>query len=156
MPNSRDILYRVGYTRTLIDIASAGYEKEKAGTMAKCLTSRSTVSSTLRTHSAWWLLARHSDSQREVLTLTHGGSEVLPVFSFREEADMYLLMERLGSDWQIRETDVGELASVLSEQCASVRSVALDPLPSTLAKEGTELVSLGRERFVSRVVRRIA
>jgi hypothetical protein len=156
MPNSRDILYRVGYRRTLIDIASAGYEKEKAGTMAKCLTSRSTVSSTLRTHSAWWLLARHSDSQREVLTLTHGGSEVLPVFSFREEADMYLLMERLGSDWQIRETDVGELASVLSEQCASVRSVALDPLPSTLAKEGTELVSLGRERFVSRVVRRIA
>jgi hypothetical protein len=124
--------------------------------MAKCLMSRSTVSSTLRTHSAWWLLARHSDSQREVLTLTHGGSEVLPVFSFREEADMYLLMERLGSDWQIRETDVGELASVLSEQCASVRSVALDPLPSTLAKEGTELVSLGRERFVSRVVRRIA
>jgi hypothetical protein len=88
--------------------------------------------------------------------LTHGGSEVLPVFSFREEPDMYLLMERLGSDWQIRETDVGELASVLSEQCASVRSVALDPLPSTLAKEGTELVSLGRERFVSRVVRRIA
>jgi hypothetical protein len=124
--------------------------------MAESLTSRSTRSSRLCTHSAWWLLARHSDSQREVLTLTHGGSEVLPVFSFREEAEMYLLMERLGSDWQIRETDVGELASVLSEQCASVRSVALDPLPSTLAKEGTELVSLGRERFVSRVVRRIA
>jgi hypothetical protein len=33
MPNGRDILYRVGYTRTLIDIASAGYEKEKAGTV---------------------------------------------------------------------------------------------------------------------------
>ena len=68
--------------------------------MAESLTSRSTCSSSLRTHSAWWLLARHSDSQREVLTLTHGGSEVLPVFSFREEAEMYLLMERLGSDWQ--------------------------------------------------------
>jgi hypothetical protein len=88
--------------------------------------------------------------------LTHGGSEVLPVFSFREEAEMYLLMERLGSDWQIRETDVGELASVLSEQCASVRSVALDPLPSTLAEEVAELVSLSREHFVSRVVRRVA
>jgi hypothetical protein len=91
-----------------------------------------------------------------VLTLTHGGSEVLRVFSFREEAEMYLLMERLGSDWQIRETDVGELASVLFEQCASVRSVALDPLPSTLAEEGAELVSLCREHFVSRAVRRIA
>ena len=124
--------------------------------MAESLRSKPTVSSTLRTHSAWWLLARHSDSQREVLTLTHGGSEVLPVFSFREEAEMYLLMERLGSDWQIRETDVGELASVLSEQCASVRSVALDPLPSTLAEEVAELVSLSREHFVSRAVRRIA
>ena len=124
--------------------------------MAATLRSKLTVSSTLRTHSAWWLLARHRDSQREVLTLTHGGSEVLPVFSFREEAEMYLLIEKLGSDWQIRETDVGELAWVLSEQCASVRSVALDPLPSTLAEEGAELVSLGRERFVSRVVRRVA
>jgi hypothetical protein len=80
---------------------------------------------------------------------------VLPVFSFRDEAEMYLLIERLG-DWQIRETDVGELASVLSEQCARVRSVALDPLPSTLAEEVAELVSLSRERFVSRVVRRVA
>jgi hypothetical protein len=26
MPNSRDILYRAGYTRTLIDISSAGYD----------------------------------------------------------------------------------------------------------------------------------
>src|SRR5918997_612010 len=77
MPNSRDILYRVGYTRTLIDIASAGYEKEKAGTMAESLASRSTCSSSVRSHSAWWLLARHSDSQREVLTLTHGGSRAV-------------------------------------------------------------------------------
>src|ERR671910_1562910 len=68
--------------------------------MAESLTSRSTYSSSLRSHSAWWLLARHSDSQKEVLTLTHGGSEVLPVFSFREEAEMYLLMERLGSDYR--------------------------------------------------------
>ena len=125
-------------------------------THTKRLRSKLTVSSTLRTHSAWWLLARHRDSQREVLTLTHGGSEVLRVFSFREEAEMYLLMERLGSDWQIRETDVGELAWVLSEQCVRVRSVALDPLPSTLAEEVAELVSLSREHFVSRAVRRIA
>ena len=45
--------------------------------MAESLTSRSTCSSSLRSHSAWWLLARHSDSQREVLTLTHGGSRAV-------------------------------------------------------------------------------
>jgi hypothetical protein len=121
--------------------------------MAASLRSKPTVSSTLRTYSAWWLLARHSDSQREVLTLTHGGSEVLPVFSFREEAEMYLQIEMLGCDWHIRETGTGELVSMLYGACASVRSVALDPLPSTLADEVAELVGLDRERFVSRVVR---
>ena len=123
--------------------------------MAESLTSRSTCSSSLRSHSAWWLLARHGDSQSEVLILTHGGYEMLPVFSFREDAEMYLLIEALGGDWQVKEISAGELVSLLYEKCAIVRSVALDPLPSTLAEEGAELVSLGRERFVSRVVRRI-
>jgi hypothetical protein len=77
---------------------------------------------------------------------------MLPVFSFREEAEMYLLIERLGGDWQIRKTGAGDLVSVLDGPCASVRSVALDPLPSMLAEEAAELVSLGRKRFVSRVV----
>jgi hypothetical protein len=121
--------------------------------MAQSLRSGPTVSSTLRTHSAWLLLARHRDSQTKVLTLAFGGSEMLPVFSFRELAEMYLLIERLGGDWQIRKTGAGELVSVLDGPCASVRSVALDPLPSMLAEEGAELVSLGRKRFVSRVVR---
>jgi hypothetical protein len=120
--------------------------------MAESLTDRPTCSSRLRSHSAWWLLARYRDSQTEALTLTYGGSEVLPVFSFREETEMYLLMEILGGDWQVRETGTGELVSVLQGPCVSVRSVALDPLPSTLADEVTELVGLDRERFVSRVI----
>jgi len=78
---------------------------------------------------------------------------MLPVFSFREEAEMYLLIEKSGEDWQAREIGAGELVSVLYGSCASVRSVALDPLPSMLADEVAELVSLDRERFVSRVVR---
>src|ERR671912_492971 len=45
--------------------------------MAESLTSRSTCSSSLPSHSAWWLLARNSDSKREVLTLTHGGSRAV-------------------------------------------------------------------------------
>jgi hypothetical protein len=52
------------------------------------------------------------------------------------------------------ESGAGELVSVLYRSCASVRSVALDPLPSMLAKEVAELVGLDRERFVSRVVHR--
>jgi hypothetical protein len=121
--------------------------------MAESLTSRSRCFSRVPTHSAWWLLARHSDSQTEVLTLACGGYEMLPVFSFREEAEMYLLIEMLDDAWQIMETSVGEFAAVLSGPCASVRSVALDPLPSMMADEVVELVGLDREHFVSRVVR---
>jgi hypothetical protein len=121
--------------------------------MAESLTSRPTCSSRLRSHSAWWLLARHSDSQSEVLIVTHGGSEMLPVFSFREEAEMYLRIEMLGGDWQVREISAEELISLLHEKCAIVRSVALDLLPGTRADEVTELVGLDCERFVSRVVR---
>jgi len=93
----------------------------------------------------------------EVLTVDpdgDGGS--LPVFSFKEEAEMYLEIEISDGNWQIMESGSGELVSVLYEQCASVRNVALDPLPSTLADEMADLVSLDRERFVSRVVRREA
>ena len=78
---------------------------------------------------------------------------MLPVFSFREEAEMYLLIEMLGGDWQVREISAGELISLLHEKCAIVSSVALDLLPGTWADEVAELVVLDCERFVSRVVR---
>jgi hypothetical protein len=117
--------------------------------VAESLTSRSTYSSKLGSHSAWWLVARHKDIQSEVLTVTYDGSEVLPVFSFREEAEMYILFELSGGDWQIMETGARELLSVLYGSCASV---TLDPLPSTLTDEVVDLVSLERECFVSRVV----
>jgi hypothetical protein len=81
-------------------------------------------------------------------------SEMLSVFRFSEEAEMYLAIEILGGDWQIMKSGAWELVSVLYRSCASVRSVALDPLPSMLAKEVAELVGLDRERFVSRVVQR--
>jgi hypothetical protein len=81
-------------------------------------------------------------------------SEMLSVFRFSEEAEMYLAIEILGGDWQIMKSGAGELMLVLYRSCASVRSVALDPLPSMLAKEVAELVGLDRERFVSRVVHR--
>lgn len=120
--------------------------------MAESLTDRPTCSSRLRSHSAWWLLARYRNSQTEVLTLTYGGSEVLPVFSFREEAEMYLRIEALGGDWQVRKISAGELVSLLHEKCAIVRRVALDPLPGTWADGVVELMVLDCERFVSRVV----
>ena len=121
--------------------------------MTESLTGRLAGSSRPRSHSSWWLLARHRDGQTEVLTLTCSGYEMLPLFGFREEAEMYLQIEELDDVWQIRKTSAGELLSVLTGPYASVRSVAIDPYPSTLSYEAAEPAGIDPERFVSRVMR---
>ena len=72
----------------------------------------------------------------------------MPVFSFKEEAEMFLRLAVTGKGWHVRETTTGELISVLYGPCAGVERVALDPPPESFAEEITDLVSLRRERFV--------
>jgi hypothetical protein len=75
------------------------------------------------------------------------GEEALPVFSFEDEARMFL--ELGASDgWRVRETAAGELTSVLFGPCAGVRRVALDPLPGPDAAALVGLVSMEREAFM--------
>jgi hypothetical protein len=87
----------------------------------------------------------------EVLTtnLARGG-EALPVFSFEEEANMFLRLGALGDDWRARETAGGELVSVLCGPCAGVDRVVLDPvpLPGSLVEGLKGLLSTGREAFM--------
>jgi hypothetical protein len=77
---------------------------------------------------------------------------MLPVFSFEEEAEMFLRLGNYdGGSWRARESSAGELISVLCGPCKDVRGVALDPLPEML-KDGTVgLVEVGRERFVEEI-----
>jgi hypothetical protein len=84
----------------------------------------------------------------EVLTIDAGGETVLPVFSFREEVELFLRLQANGADWWPRETTTGELASLLLGLCARVDKVALDPLPSLGERETIGLVSTGRRRFM--------
>jgi hypothetical protein len=84
----------------------------------------------------------------EVLTIDAGGETVLPVFSFREEVELFLRLQANGADWWPRETTTGELASLLLGLCARVDKVALDPLPSLGEREIIGLVSTGRRRFM--------
>jgi len=75
---------------------------------------------------------------------------MLPVFSFEEEAEMFLrlgLLEKEG--WRVRETTCGELTSVLYGMCRDVTHVSLDPLPGMV-----ELVSLSRKTFVRTLLAR--
>jgi hypothetical protein len=82
-----------------------------------------------------------------------GAARVLPVFSFEEEAEMFLRLGGYdGGRWRAREGRVGELVSVLYGPCKDVSGVALDPLPGML-KDGTVgLVWVGRGRFVRQIL----
>ena len=87
-----------------------------------------------------WLIAKQRCNGLEVFTI---GSNVLPVFSFREEAEMFLGLGYAADGWQLRETTCGELVSVLYGPCREVTHVSLDPVPGMV-----EFVSLSRERFI--------
>ena len=96
-----------------------------------------------------WLIARCECSQMKVLTINLcGDKEALPVFSFKEEAEMFLRFAEVDKGWLVRETTTGELISVLYGPCAGVERVALDPPPEIFPEAMTYLVSLRRERFV--------
>jgi hypothetical protein len=102
--------------------------------------------------SRYWLIAKNEDGRLEPLTIDRCGGEMLLVFSFEEEADLFFELGSIGCDWRVREVGCEELMSVLYGPCAGVRSVALDPLPATVAEAMFDLVRLGRERFVEHLM----
>ncbi len=78
------------------------------------------------------------------------GGEALPIFGFEEEAEMFLKFAGMGGARRIRLTTTGELLSILSGPCKSLRWVVFDPLPGIVAKP----ISVGssrmeRERFMA-------
>lgn len=96
-----------------------------------------------------WVIGKYETGGIELLTITpYGREEVLPVFSFEEEAELFLQCEVPGSDWTVRETMAGELVSILYGPCSGVEAAALDPLPEILCKGMVKLVSLDRGSFL--------
>lgn len=95
-----------------------------------------------------WLIVRHRTGGMETLKtpLTMGG-EALPVFSFEDEARMFLWLGMFDDDWRIRETGAGEVISMLYSLCAGVDSLVLDPLPVPFAGSNGFL-SMEREAFM--------
>ena len=77
----------------------------------------------------------------------------LPVFGFKEEAELFLrLGSHDGDGWHARESSAGELVSLLYGPCADVGGVVLDPLPGMAADGTLALVSVGREDFLERLL----
>jgi hypothetical protein len=102
---------------------------------------------------SYWLIAKNENRRIEVLTvLLAGGGEALPIFSYEQEAELFLGFQAAGSGWRVRESTTGELVSVLCGPCASATEVCLDPLPEMVAEGTLGLVNLSRKRFVNLVL----
>lgn len=100
-----------------------------------------------------WLIVEHCHGRMNVLTVTlDGDGEALPVFSFKEEAEMYLELEGWGSSWRAREITAGELISVLYGPCSDVGYAVLDPLPGVVREAMVGFVSLARKDFMLALV----
>ena len=100
-----------------------------------------------------WLIVRDGVGAEggppEVLTLGNWvDGKILPVFSFEEEALLFLRLCDLEGGWRASKSGGAHLAWVLYDACPDARRVALDPIPEIGPHGPHDLVSLSREDFV--------
>jgi len=104
----------------------------------------------------YWVIAKDSKDgfgQPDLLTVDpDGAGEALPVFSFEEEAGMFLWLQRRENGREVRETTPGQLVSILYGPCADVGRVILDPLPEIGARMQIGLLGMDRRDFVESVM----
>ena len=104
----------------------------------------------------YWVIAKVAKDglgQLELLTLDLDGTgEALPVFSFEEEAEMFLWLQRAEEGHGVRETTPGQLVSILYGPCADVGRVMLDPLPEIGLSMQISLLGMDRNDFVESVM----
>lgn len=112
------------------------------------------MSGAIRTpkRSSYWLLVRDGDNDLEILaTGLSSGKQALAVFSFEEEAEMFLCLRNSGDGWRTRETAAGELLSLFHTLLEGVSCVTLDPIPENSFLNASGLLSIGREAFMTRL-----
>jgi len=97
----------------------------------------------------FWLIVQDDGDRTKVFELGAGrGEKSLPIFSFEEEALLFLCLGGLEGPWRASETDAAELGSALTGTCSGVQRVVLDPFPKIGFDVLFETVSLRWERFI--------
>jgi hypothetical protein len=108
----------------------------------------------------YWIIAKEAKdgfgrpaSQPDLLTVDLDGTgQALPVFSFEEEAETFLWLQRTEDGREVRETTPEELVSILYGPCADVGRVMLDPLPEIGVRMQNSLLGMDRNDFVESVM----
>ena len=101
----------------------------------------------------YWVIANDGFGKPDLLTVDlDGAGEALPIFSFEEEAEMFLWLRRTEDGQEVRETTPGQIVSILYGPCADVGRVMLDPLPEIGARMQISLLGMDRRDFVESVM----
>ena len=104
----------------------------------------------------YWVIAKDAKDgfgQPDLLTVDlDGAGQALPVFSFEEEAEMFLWLQTTEDGREVRETTQGQLVSILYGPCADVGRVMLDPLPEIGARMQNSLLGMDRNDFAESVM----
>jgi hypothetical protein len=104
----------------------------------------------------YWVIAKDVKDgfgRPDLLTVDLDGTgQALPVFSFEEEAEMFLWLQTTEDGREVRETTPGQLVSILYGPCADVGRVMLDPLPEIGACMQISLLGMDRNDFVESVM----
>jgi hypothetical protein len=101
----------------------------------------------------YWVIAKDGFGKPDLLTVDlDGAGEALPIFSFEEEAEMFLWLQTTEDGREVRETTPGQLVSILYGSCADVGRVMLDPLPEIGARMQISLLGMDRHHFVESVM----
>ena len=98
----------------------------------------------------YWLISDATEPARAFELDLAGLGRSLPVFSFREEAELFLALGGLGRGWTVREGGAGDFISLLFGPRADLANVILDPLPAMLRDSVAGLISISPDRFLDR------
>src|SRR5918995_2428136 len=107
----------------------------------------------------YWVIAKDAKDapdgfgKPDLLTVDlDGAGEALPIFSFEEEAEMFLWLQTTEDGREVREITPGQLVSILYGPCTDVGRVMLDPLPEIGARVQNSFLGLDRNDFVESVM----
>ncbi|MCA1717375.1 MAG: hypothetical protein LC781_11270 [Actinobacteria bacterium] len=101
-----------------------------------------------------WLITKYDKGSLEALTIDLDGQKAIPLFSFREEAEMFTQFEAWDG-WWVRETSAEELVSLLFGPYSHVEMMALDPLPQICDEGMIHLVSVSRKDFTRTLAQKL-
>jgi hypothetical protein len=108
------------------------------------------VSTRERGGPVYWLISGVSGREGVFVLDLAGLGPSLPVFSFREEAELFLALGGLGEGWRAVEGGAGDFLALFFGPAADVKTVVLDPLPTMFRDSTAGLVGLSLGRFMDR------